>query len=114
MPGTRAVDLTQSPKGQALRPGLTKTYEYSDCWVEDARLTLLNVVDARRRGAVIYPRTKVSSVRRCTDHWEIDLVEDDKTAVTVSSKMIVNAGGPWVTDIVKNIAGLNTADRIRL
>ena len=61
LPGTTTVDLTSAPEGAPLDDRFEKAYEYSDCWVEDSRLVILNARDAEARGARIMPRTKVVS-----------------------------------------------------
>ena len=64
LPASRGIDLTRTPAGQPLKPGYTRGFEYSDCWVDDARLVVLNAMDAARRGADIRVRTEVVAARR--------------------------------------------------
>ena len=64
LPGTRALDLTRDPAGAALDGAFTRAFEYSDCWVDDARLVVLNALDAARRGATILTRTALVGARR--------------------------------------------------
>ncbi|MEM9971034.1 MAG: glycerol-3-phosphate dehydrogenase, partial [Pseudomonadota bacterium] len=89
--------------------------EYSDCWVEDSRLVVLNARDAERRGAEILVRTKVTSAERDGDTWLIK-TEDRSTGETREhrARVLVNAGGPWVEDVVKGVARLNSSEGIRL
>ncbi|KKL24720.1 hypothetical protein LCGC14_2412520, partial [marine sediment metagenome] len=75
LPGTRTVDLRSAPEGAPLQPRFAKAYEYSDCWVEDARLVALNARDADQRGARIMTRTEVVSAERQGNHWAVT-VED--------------------------------------
>ncbi len=115
LPGTTSVDLTTDMAGQALQERFKKAYEYSDCWVEDSRLVVLNARDAEARGAVINTRTKVIRAERQADHWVVTL-EDMASGDTreVRAKMLVNAAGPWVEDIISNKAHINTREGIRL
>ena len=115
LPGTRSVDLRSDPAGEALQAKYLKAYEYSDCWVEDARLVVLNARDAENRGAKILTRTKVISAERDGERWKI-VTEDTETGARTEhhAKALVNAGGPWVEDIVRNTVRLNTSEGIRL
>ncbi|SNR37342.1 glycerol-3-phosphate dehydrogenase [Puniceibacterium sediminis] len=115
LPGTTTVDLTTSPEGAPLNDKFVQAYEYSDCWVQDARLVVLNARDAEVRGAKIMTRTKVMSAERVDQHWEIEL-EDTETGAqkTIKAKMIVNAGGPWVGDIIRTKIRSNSKEGVRL
>ena len=115
LPPTRAVDLATDPAGHALQSRFSKAYEYSDCWVEDSRLVVLNARDAENRGATIHTRTRVTAARRSGDHWHITLEHTDTGAQeTVQARALVNAGGPWVADIIQSVAGLDTRENVRL
>jgi glycerol-3-phosphate dehydrogenase len=115
LPGTRTLDLRDDPAGAALDDRFVRAYEYSDCWVEDARLVVLNARDARARGAEILVRTKVVSAERSDGLWSI-VAEDADTGArtTYSARVLVNAAGPWVEDVVRNKARLNTDESVRL
>lgn len=113
LPGTHVVDLKKRPAGDALKDKFEKAYEYSDCWVEDSRLVVLNARDAEERGARIMTRTKVISATRVDDHWEI-VTEHAGQQQTHTARGLVNAGGPWVEDIVRGVARLNTSEGVRL
>ncbi|MFN2307792.1 MAG: glycerol-3-phosphate dehydrogenase [Paracoccaceae bacterium] len=113
LPGTRTVDLTRDPVGKPLKERFTKAYEYSDCWVEDSRLVVLNARDAENRGATVLVRTKVTEARRNGDQWEITL--EDATGVRkVTARALVNAGGPWVENILQDRVHVNTTEGVRL
>jgi len=115
LPGTKTVKLKRDPVGDALDDKFEKAYEYSDCWVEDARLVALNARDAAERGATILVRTRVLTAEREGDLWRIetlDLMTGGRH--THLARAIVNAGGPWVEDIVRGVARLNTSEGIRL
>ena len=115
LPGTKTVDLTTAVEGEGIEDRFEKAFEYSDCWVEDARLVVLNARDAENRGAKIMVRTKVLSTVRHDDHWVVQL-RDEMTGeeTTVSAKMLVNAAGPWVGDIIQQKVRLNTTEGVRL
>src|SRR4051812_21269604 len=73
LPPTRAIELAKDPVGEPLKPEFKKAFEYSDCWVDDARLVVLNALDAGKRGATILTRTEVVGGKRQGDDWEVTL-----------------------------------------
>ena len=119
LPATRTIDLKRDPAGAPLRPKFSHAYEYSDCWVEDSRLVVLNARDAEARGAQIMVGTKVVTASRIPatadvpDHWEVVTVGPAGRA-THHAKVLVNAGGPWVEDIIRNVARINSTEGVRL
>jgi len=115
LPATRRLDLTSDETGQVLAEHFKGAYEYSDCWVDDARLTVLNAVDAKRLGADIRTRTKVTEARRDGDQWALTL--DDLgagTTSTVHAKTLINASGPWAADFINEVSDLSSRESIRL
>ena len=110
LPATRNVDLATDPAGAALQDRYTKAFEYSDCWVEDSRLVVLNARDAEQRGAEIMTRTKVISAKTVGALWHITLSDGE----TRQARMLVNAGGPWVRDVIQSTVRINSSDGIRL
>ncbi|GAA4647480.1 glycerol-3-phosphate dehydrogenase [Pontixanthobacter gangjinensis] len=100
LPATKTVDLRQSPHGEVLEDRLVKGFEYSDCWVEDSRLVVLNAVDAAERGADIRTRTECTGLERRGPLWVADLKNDDRSKEQVSARAVVNAAGPWVDTVL--------------
>ncbi|WP_136656253.1 glycerol-3-phosphate dehydrogenase [Nitratireductor sp. XY-223] len=115
LPPTRVLDLKSDPAGAPLKPGFTKAFEYSDCWVNDARLVALNARDAADRGAVIRTRTKVVDTRRDGDAWTVS-IEDTLTGQTqtVRARLVINAAGPWIDSVLRTAVGENDARNVRL
>lgn len=115
LPGTRVLDLKRDPVGAPLLDKYTRGFEYSDCWVDDARLVVLNAVDAARKGATVLTRTPCVSARREDGGWTIE-TKDRMTgkARTFRAKILVNAAGPWVNDVVRRVAGSNSSRNVRL
>jgi glycerol-3-phosphate dehydrogenase len=113
LPGTHVVDLTKRCVGAPLKSKFKKAYEYSDCWIEDSRLVVLNARDAYERGATIMTRTKVISATRADGMWAI-VTETNGVQQTQTARALVNAGGPWVENIVREVARLNTSEGVRL
>jgi glycerol-3-phosphate dehydrogenase len=115
LPGTKTLALRCTPEGAPLEDRFERAYEYSDCWIEDSRLVVLNARDAEARGARIMVRTKVVSAERADDLWRIR-IEDRETGTerTVTAKMLVNAAGPWVGDVIQSKIRINSTEGVRL
>jgi D-erythritol 1-phosphate dehydrogenase len=115
LPGTRTLDLRRAPEGQPILDTYTKGFEYSDCWVDDARLVVLNAIGAAEKGAEILTRTPCVSARRENGGWTAQLC-DERTGETrtVRAKVIVNAAGPWVDDFIGRVADSNSSRKVRL
>lgn len=113
LPATRTIDLTTDPAGKPLQSRFRHAYEYSDCWVEDSKLVSLNARDAAQRGATIMTRTRVTSATRTDGMWEITTDGPDGPQVH-HARALVNAGGPWVEDIIRNVARINSSEGVRL
>jgi glycerol-3-phosphate dehydrogenase len=113
LPATRTLDLTRDPAGAALQTRFRHAYEYSDCWVEDSKLVSLNARDAAERGAQIMTRTRVISANRLDGLWQIE-TEGPQGHHHYRARALVNAGGPWVEDVIRNVARINSSEGVRL
>ena len=113
LPGTRRLDLKTDPAGAPLKDKYRTAYEYSDCWIEDSRLVILNARDAEARGARILTRTRVARARRVGDLWEITL-DGPNGPETHHARARINAAGPWAAEVIQTTIGLNSADSVRL
>jgi glycerol-3-phosphate dehydrogenase len=113
LPATKTVRLPGTAEGAPLKDRFVKAYEYSDCWVEDARLVVLNARDAEARGARILPRSKVIRADRAGDLWRVTLERDGAQEV-VEARALVNAAGPWVADVVRGVIRQNSSESVRL
>lgn len=115
LPGSTTLDLGTRPEGAPLKDHFRRAFEYSDCWVEDSRLVVLNARDAEARGARILVRTRVISADRHADHWVVT-IEDVATGARhpVKARMLVNAGGPWAGEIIRQKIRLNAREDVRL
>lgn len=110
LPPTRSVDLRRDPVGAPLRPVFTRGFEYSDCWVDDARLVVLLACDAARRGADIRTRMRCARARVMGTAWELTLGDGS----TCAARAVVNAAGPWVSQVLAEVAGHNAPTKVRL
>jgi glycerol-3-phosphate dehydrogenase len=115
LPGTSSVNLKTGPEGAPLQDRFEKAFEYSDCWVEDSRLVVLNARAAQAQGAKIMTRTKVLSATAENGIWRIE-TQDTANGARQShyAKMLVNAGGPWVGDIIQTKVRQNSTEGVRL
>jgi glycerol-3-phosphate dehydrogenase len=114
LPGTKTIDLTTAPEGEFLDDRFAKAFEYSDCWIEDSRLVVLNARDAELRGAKIMVQTKVLSAEGQDGKWVISVQGADGKNQEIKAKMLVNAGGPWVGNIIRHTVRSNSTDDVRL
>lgn len=113
LPGTRSIALANDVVGAPIKPEYTRAFEYSDCWVDDARLVVLNARDAARRGATVLTRTECTEARRIGDVWRVTL----RTASgerQIAARALVNATGPWVSDFLMRAVRSNEPSRVRL
>ena len=114
LPGTKTLDLDKDEAGAPLKPDFKKAFEYSDCWVEDSRLVILNLKDAENSGAKILPRTKVVSSKYVEDKWQTELKGANGSTKKISSSVIINAAGPWVDEVLRQVFKVNDANNLRL
>jgi glycerol-3-phosphate dehydrogenase len=114
LPGCRRIDLRRDPEGKAIKDNYRVAFEYSDCWVDDARLVVLNALDAKERGATVLTRTAATSARRDGRAWDIKFRSEDGTSARVRGKALVNAAGPWVENMIIEVVGSNSTRRVRL
>jgi len=87
-----------------LKAEISRGFEYADCWVDDARLVVLNALAALEHGARIATRTRCLSAKRHANHWQLQLQHADGRLETLLARTLVNASGPWVASFIK--AGL--------
>ena len=113
LPATRTLDLRQDPAGLPLQKRFERAFEYSDCWIEDSKLVSLSARDAAARGATILTQTRVVSAERQGDLWLVKTDGPDGPA-SHSARALVNAGGPWVEDVIRNVARINSSEGVRL
>lgn len=114
LPGTRSLRLSRDIAGIPLRPGFKLGFEYSDCWVDDSRLVVLNAMDAAQRGATIRPRTRLVSARRDGDIWRLVVEAADGLREIISARALINAAGPWVASVLSGVVQANTVSKVRL
>jgi glycerol-3-phosphate dehydrogenase len=114
LPRSHAVDLPSSAFGKGLRGDIRTGFVYSDCWVDDARLVVLNARDAADRGGAVLVRTSVDSARRRDGLWHARLTGPDGRLIDVTARAIVNAAGPWVREVLGGALGVNVTPLVRL
>ncbi len=112
LPGSRSISFDED---SPLKPGITKGFEYSDGWVDDARLVVLTAKKAEQKGAQILTRTKCVKAERGKDHWTATLKDTlSGSESTVSAKVIVNATGPWVSRLFGESLSMKAPKQIRM
>ena len=113
LPGHEAIDCRSHAYGAPLDPGITHAFAYSDCWVEDSRLVVLNARDAVRRGATVLTRTALAAAMRGPEGWTVTAQSADGRQQVMQARALVNAAGPWVLDLLGR-AGAKPRGRVRL
>ncbi len=114
LPGSEAITLRRHAAGRDLKPAFTRGFMYSDGWVDDARLVVLNAIDARERGARILTRTACSAVERSAGHWNAILTGADGTRTRVRARCLVNAAGPWASQFLHGATSVASHQSLRL
>jgi len=108
-----AIDLRTHPAGAALQPGFIRGFTYSDGWVDDARLVILNAQDAVLHGATVVTRTRCERIELVEHLWRATL-RDSAGSRSVGARAVVNATGPWVNRFVRDASPLRTDRSVRL
>jgi glycerol-3-phosphate dehydrogenase len=105
LPASRGVRLAGTELGSGLDPPIRRGFVYSDCWVDDSRLVILNAMDAAERGARILPGTRLVSARCREGIWSAVCQERGGRRRTIRARAIVNAAGPWVDGVQRSLLG---------
>ncbi|WP_395665964.1 glycerol-3-phosphate dehydrogenase [Methylocella sp.] len=114
LPASTRIDLSRDPRGAPLNPLTRVGFEYSDCSADDARLVVLNALDARERGADIRVGVRLESARREGGVWAATLRGPSGETQAARARILVNAAGPWVSDVLDRRLGLGGFKRVRL
>jgi len=114
LPGSRSVNLRKHIAGRALREEFSRGFVYSDAWVQDARLSVLNAMDAAERGAQVWVRTACVGAERGAQHWQAQLRGPDGALRPVRARALVNAAGPWAASFLDGIAHVAHQHSLRL
>lgn len=113
LPGSSGIDLRRHPAGKSLDPQLSRGFLYSDCWTRDARLVVLNAMDAAARGATILTRTACTGAWREKGLWRITL-DDGQQQWSVHARALVNAAGPWASQLFDHVINASSKHALRL
>jgi glycerol-3-phosphate dehydrogenase len=111
--GSARVDLRRHVAGAALQTQYVQGFVYSDGWTDDARLVVLNAIDARERGALILTRTRCEKLEAERGHWVATLAGASGLQ-TISARVVVNATGPWVSRFAREAAPVSVCHSVRL
>ncbi|CAN7499829.1 glycerol-3-phosphate dehydrogenase [Trinickia sp. LjRoot230] len=114
LPGSHGIDMRRHPAGAPLVDSIERGFVYSDGWVDDARLVVLNALDAAERGATVATRTKLVSAVRSGGEWQAELERSDGSRVSVQARSLANAAGPWVGQLLHDALGRPARHAVRL
>ncbi|HEX8665727.1 MAG TPA: glycerol-3-phosphate dehydrogenase [Beijerinckiaceae bacterium] len=112
--GSRGLDLRRDPAGAALRPEYVRGFSYSDAWVDDARLVVLNALDASERGATVRTRCRFVKAEPADGLWRAVVQPEGGPPETVTARVLVNAAGPWVDEVLRSGLGRAGPRNLRL
>ena len=111
LPRSRKLSTTsESP----LVSDISTCFEYSDGWVDDARLVVLNALAAQDQGAEIYTRTECIKAEKRDNSWKVELKTSQGKTFTVNAKAIVNAAGPWAVSFLDRLVNVNNPNAMRM
>ncbi|MBU1564975.1 MAG: glycerol-3-phosphate dehydrogenase [Proteobacteria bacterium] len=115
LPGTTSVNLRSDEAGRVLKKNFSKGFEYSDCWVMDSRLVVLNAMDAAAKGATIQTRTRLLSATRTGKTWTLNLLDRSRNEeYTIEARVLINASGPWLDELLAHISHTASREHIRM
>jgi glycerol-3-phosphate dehydrogenase len=114
LPKSKGVRLAADGYGAGLKPGFERGFLYYDCWVDDARLVVLNARSAQAHGATILTRTRLVYAHREGDEWVATLDGDPGGRRDVRAGAIVNAAGPWVNQVLHDMLHIKIPANVRL
>ena len=109
---SRTVDLTHHRLAAPLKRSFRIGFEFSDCQVDDARLVVLNAMDAAERGAIIRTQTRCTRVER-GDGWTL-ILQSRGRRETATARVLVNAAGPWIGEVAETVIRAPLAAPVRL
>ena len=114
LPGSRGIAMRDHPAGAPLVESIKRGFVYSDGWVNDARLVVLNALDAAEHGATILTRTRLLSAVRAGGEWRAQLEQADGSILDVRAASVANAAGPWVGELLQGALGRPASHSVRL
>ena len=107
------INLRNNTVGSCLDKSYTRGLAYTDCWVEDSRLVLLNILDAEKKGAKAFSYSRVTNVQRKNGHWLVSIKSKDRS-FEVKTKVLINTMGPWVNSLSQLEKNKNNQVMVRL
>ncbi len=114
LPGSGSIDLRTHPAGNPLKAEFARGFIYSDGWVDDARLVVLNAMDAAEQGARIFTHTACASARRVGERWHATLQQANGRSIDVNARCLINAAGPWAASFLEDAVHRPTGRALRL
>jgi glycerol-3-phosphate dehydrogenase len=114
LPGSGTINLREHPAGAPLKKSYGRAFVYSDGWVDDARLVVLNAADAAEHGATVFTRTSCTDARRSATQWQARLQRANGQRVSVTARALVNAAGPWASRFLSEHAHVARPKALRL
>ena len=107
---SRAISFHESDLGSPLQAVFKKGFTYADCWVDDARLVVLNALEARERGAEISPGCALVEAQRMPAGWRAKIDNGEE----IFARVLINAAGPWVLEVIEGALAIKSKKHMRL
>jgi glycerol-3-phosphate dehydrogenase len=114
LPASAGVKLRGHPAGQPLQPRFERGFIYSDGWVDDARLVVLNAIDAGEKGATILTQAVCTRLERLSADWQATLFKPSCGQIRVNARYVVNAAGPWTAELLHGALPKEGGGQLRL
>ncbi len=115
LPAAKRLNLRRDPAGAVLKDDYKVGFEYSDCWVQDARLVVLNARDASAKGATVVTHSRCVAAERAQDHWLVTVEDlEEKRRYQIKARGLINAAGPWVEEVIRQRLRANSSDKVRM
>ncbi len=112
---SKMIFLNPNDTSSPLKRSIRKGFIYSDATVDDARLVITTALRLARAGGIVANYTRCLSATRMNDHWQLQLQNQlTQQIYTIKCKALVNAGGPFVDEILNGVVKIPSAHRLKL
>lgn len=114
LPASKSINFDKLRAQHPLQEKYQQGFSYADCWVDDARLVTLNALLAKNHRADIYTYHRVTQANANNNGWDITCISEDGEQQQFRAKVLVNAGGPWIDQINRQVTHYQTKNHVSL
>ena len=102
LPNSKRIDRVLNPQYFShLKQNLTDGFIFYDCTADDARLTIVNALQAQKHGAKILAQTSLIHAENKYNNWQLTLQPKYGATFQIQARAVINATGPWVESVSK-------------